>query len=366
MFSAMLHDAFHEEKPGLDIRHRVDGGLFNLRRLKSVTKCHISRVCDLLFADDCALNTGNAEDMQRSMDLFSSACKNFGLTISTKKTEVLHQPVPGELSVDPGIRVDGVQLNCVQQFTYLGSTLSNKVHIDAEIDARIAKASAAFGRLRSPVWDRRGIHLKTKLVVCKAIVLTTLLYASESWTLYRRHEKKLERFHQTCLRKILRIFWQEKIPDTEVLERAMMPSILAVLRRTQLRWAGHVSRMSNSRLPKMLLFGELKHGARSRGGQKKRYKDTLKANMKEVSIDYNRWEALASDRSRWRSCIAHATTSYEANRINDAKRKRAARKERQAAGQQLPLDARSCPHCHRQFKARIGLISHLRTHRTPR
>jgi hypothetical protein len=125
MFSAMLHDAFHEEKPGLDIRHRVDGGLFNLRRLKSVTKCHISRVCDLLFADDCALNTGNAEDMQRSMDLFSSACKNFGLTISTKKTEVLHQPVPGELSVDPGIRVDGVQLNCVQQFTYLGSTLSN-------------------------------------------------------------------------------------------------------------------------------------------------------------------------------------------------------------------------------------------------
>ena len=227
----------------------------------------------------------------------------------------MHQPAPGQLPVDPGIHVDGEPLRFVQQFTYLGSTLSTAIHIDAETDARIAKASTAFGRLRGPVWDRPGIRLKTKLAVYKAIVLTTLLYAAESWTLYRRHEKKLNRFHLNCLRKLLRIRWQDRIPDTEVLDRAKQSSILAVLRRTQLRWAGHVSRMPDSRLPKQLLFGELVHGARSRGGQKKRYKDTLKAHMKEVAIDPNRWEVLASDRAQWRSCIAQATASYETNRI---------------------------------------------------
>ena len=42
-----------------------------------------------VFADDCALTDGSKTDMQDSVDKFSTACTNFGLTISTKKTEVL-------------------------------------------------------------------------------------------------------------------------------------------------------------------------------------------------------------------------------------------------------------------------------------
>ena len=52
--------------------------------------------------------------------------------------------------------------------TYLGSTLSRVVHINNEVNARIAKASAAFGRLRGSVWDRSGIRLDKKLKVYKA------------------------------------------------------------------------------------------------------------------------------------------------------------------------------------------------------
>ena len=68
----------------------------------------------------------------------------------------------------------------VDKFTYLGSTLSRVVHIDDEVSGRIAKASAAFGRLHGSVWDRSGIRLDTKLKVCKAVVLPTLLYACEN------------------------------------------------------------------------------------------------------------------------------------------------------------------------------------------
>ena len=42
----------------------------------------------------------------------------------------------------------GQRLQVVDKFTYLGSTLSRVVHIDDEVNARIAKASAAFVRLR--------------------------------------------------------------------------------------------------------------------------------------------------------------------------------------------------------------------------
>ena len=50
------------------------------------------------------------------------------------------------------------------------------MHIDDEINARIAKASAAFGRLRGSVWIRSRIRLDTKLKVYRAVVLPTLLY----------------------------------------------------------------------------------------------------------------------------------------------------------------------------------------------
>ncbi|BHF76705.1 hypothetical protein SprV_0501980400 [Sparganum proliferum] len=51
-------------------------------------------VNELLFADDCALNTTSEVDMQRSMDLFSAACENFGLVINTQKTVLMPQPPP--------------------------------------------------------------------------------------------------------------------------------------------------------------------------------------------------------------------------------------------------------------------------------
>ncbi|RUS88201.1 hypothetical protein EGW08_004033 [Elysia chlorotica] len=54
-----------------------------------------------------------------------------------------------------------------------------------------AKASAAFGRLRSSVWDCEGVSLTSKIKVYRAVVLSTLLYASETWTVYQRHAKKL-------------------------------------------------------------------------------------------------------------------------------------------------------------------------------
>ena len=107
----------------------------------------------------------------------------------------------------------------VDKFTYLGSTLSRVVHIDDEVNARIAKASAAFGWLRGSIWDQSGIKLDTKLKVYRSVVLPTLLYACQTWTVYQRHAKRLNHFHTICLRKLLNIKWQDRIPNTEVLKR---------------------------------------------------------------------------------------------------------------------------------------------------
>ena len=222
---------------------------------------------DLLFADACSLNATSETEMQRSVNIFSEACNNFGLTIRTKKTEVMHQPAPGKPYIKPNITINGQRLNAVDKFNYLGSTLSRNVVIDDEVNTRLAKASDAFGRLAKNVWDRRGITTQTKIKVYKAVVLNTLLYGCKAWTVFRRHAKKLNHFHTTRLRKMLGIIWQERIPDTEVLTRAGLPSIPTALMRAQLRWAGHVAHicMPDHRIRKKLLFGELQDCRRSLG-----------------------------------------------------------------------------------------------------
>ena len=56
-FSMMLKQAIVDldEDEGVYVRYRLDGSLFNLRRLQAHTKTHERLIQDLLFADDAAL-----------------------------------------------------------------------------------------------------------------------------------------------------------------------------------------------------------------------------------------------------------------------------------------------------------------------
>ena len=165
-----------------------------------------------------------------------------------------------------------------------------------EVNNRLSKANSAFGRLRKKLWDRRGISQGTKLKVYMAMVLTVLLYACASWTVYSRHARKLNHFHTTCLRIILSIKWQDMIRDTELITRAGIASIHTLLQKAQVRWAGNVTRMPDDRLPKQLLYDKLSYGKRSVGGQNKRFKDTLKKTLTSFNIDATNWEVCAQDR----------------------------------------------------------------------
>ncbi|XP_072179303.1 uncharacterized protein [Diadema setosum] len=107
-----------------------------------------------------------------------------------------------------------------------------------------------------------------------------------------------------CLRNLLRIRLEDKVLDTEVLKRAGIPSIITKIRKAQVRWAGHVTRMSDDRTPKKLFYGELAVGKRKVGGQKKRFKDNLKFYLKDFSINTESWETLAADRPSWRHAVA--------------------------------------------------------------
>ena len=148
-----------------------------------------------------------------------------------------------------------------------------------------------------------------------------MLYSCETWTTYRRHIQQLERFHQRCLRSICSIKWQDKVSNLEVLQKCGLPSVESLIIKAQLRWAGHVVRMPDSRIPKMLLYGQLKEGQRGLGRPLLRFRDTLKANLRSCSIDAANWEDEAADRERWRHFFIFLFTCSE-NRTKIQAKKR--------------------------------------------
>ena len=90
-FALLLRHAFGTASEEICLRIRSDGRLFNLGRLRAKTKVREAFIRDMLFADDAAVTTHTQQELHAPMDRFSQACKDFGLTISLKKTNVLGQ-----------------------------------------------------------------------------------------------------------------------------------------------------------------------------------------------------------------------------------------------------------------------------------
>ena len=60
-------------------------------------------------------------------------------------------------------------------------------------------------------------------------------------------------------------------------------------------------RMGPERIPKALMFGELHAEKRKQGGQRKQYKDVLKALLKSYGIDPSSFENIANNRTLCRT-----------------------------------------------------------------
>ena len=356
-FSVVLNHAFRNSTDGVYLHTRSDGNLFNLSRLKAKTRIRKVLVRELLYADDAALVSHSESELQRMVDALADSCSRFGLTISRTKTEVLGQGVSSE----PVISIEHHNIKTVDNFTYLGSTVTNTASLETELNRRIGKASGAMVRLSKRVWGNDKLRADTKITVYRACVVSTLLYGSEAWATYAKEERKLSSFHLRCLRRIMNIHWYDKVTNSEVLQRAGIGSIYSLLMQRRMRWLGHVRRMEDGRIPKDVMYGELAEGTRSIGRPRLRFKDVCKRDLKAAHIDVNTWESLAEDRTGWRRATFLGAATADIARAQNAAERRSRRHLRNNNNNATENEAAFiCEHCGRNCNSRIGLFSHRR------
>ena len=131
------------------IHTSADGKLYNIARLRAKTKITKVLIRECLLADDAALTSHSEGGLQQLVTCFSHACKEFGLTISLKKTNVMAQGA----ETPPNIVIDGYPLEVVESFTYLGSTISSSL----TIDNMIARAVTVMAQLKERVWSNPNL-----------------------------------------------------------------------------------------------------------------------------------------------------------------------------------------------------------------
>ena len=159
------------------------------------------------------------------------------------------------------------------------------------------------------IWNNAKIDQKIKLRLYIAIMLPTALHASETYKITAAISKKLNVFHQRCLRKILKISYRDHVTN-DVLQRAKSRRLQDIVTERRLRLAGHILRLPDTRHAKIAFRWEPPGGKRKRERPRTTWCRSFKEELKVISRSWNNLEREAADRKRWKMLSAQCATIH--------------------------------------------------------
>lgn len=283
------------------------------------SKGEVIEVPDSEYADDTAVLFISRQDTEHYAPLLMQHFHRWGLEVHSgnpskkSKTEILFASARPQLyqnpdtfdncDLSPIMIGDGNFLPIVAVFQYLGSMLARDSQDNEDVKSRIDLAAAAFGSLRDCLFSSPRICLEAKTIVFEGLILSILLYGAECWSLTEQCMRKIRVFISRCIRNMFRVTRKQTreyhISNEELRDRAGLLTADAYVMRHQLRWAGHVSRMDWSRLPRKMLSSWVPH-KRLVGAPEFTYGRGLMKSIRRLNLDKNNWSAAASDKTSWR------------------------------------------------------------------
>ena len=90
------------------------------------------------------------------------------------------------------IQLESGVIAAVDNFTYLGSDITNDGKVANEMSARLGKSARVFVCLKSSIFDNWALIVQIKRGVYHAVVMSTLLYGSEIWAVKSASLRQLE------------------------------------------------------------------------------------------------------------------------------------------------------------------------------
>ena len=171
-------------------------------------------ITNFRFADDIVVNAEEEEEAGVLIDRLDRTTTRYKMEIGPDKTKVMTNNPNG---FQTEIKIKGQRLEEVENFKYLGAIISNEGS-KPEILSRIAQTTAALSRLKI-IWRDKNISLASKVKLMRTRILSTFLYACESWTLTAEIERRIQALEMRCYRRLLNISYKDHVTNEEVRNR---------------------------------------------------------------------------------------------------------------------------------------------------
>ena len=147
---------------------------------------------------------------------------------------------------------------------------------------------SAFGKQSSVMKSNLPISLKRK--VYNQCILPVLTYGSETWSLTKVLERKLQSAQRGMERIMFGITWRDKKRASWIREQTKVEDILTTIKRKKWTWARHIMRRTDNRWTIRVTEWQPRDGKRRQGRQRTRWKDEIR------SFAGVAWNRRAADR----------------------------------------------------------------------
>ena len=191
--------------------------------------------------------------------------------------------------------LDGVALETVDTFCYLGDTISAGGGAGESVVTRIRCGWGKFRELL-PVLTSKRFSLRRRGNLYAACVRSVFLHGSETWAVKEEDTARLERADRAMIRWICGVPLGDMVPSLVLSGRLGLKSIAEVMRDKRLRWFGHVERSGeDSWISKCR---DIKvEGTGKRGRPPMSWGEVLRGDLRERGIS----PLSVGDRDRWRA-----------------------------------------------------------------
>lgn len=236
-------------------------------------KCNGRYINNIRYADDTVILANSMDELKQLLDLLNNKVKHYNLKMNIDKTKLM--VISKSTLPTNNLLIDGQRIGRVPKYRYLGCWLNENWNPEQEIRIRIEIARSTFIKMQK-LYTNKDINLKLRWRLVKCYVLSILYYGVETWTLNKLMENKIEAFEMWLYRRMLRVSWNEKVTNVDILKRMKKKKeVLATVKRRKIAYFGHLNRHDKYDLLKVIIEGKIE-GKRGRGRRKMNWLDNIK------------------------------------------------------------------------------------------
>lgn len=268
------------------------------------------------YADDQMLFAMSPGGLQEMLTFLTNTALPLGLRLAPQKCELIcfHRPGTVDRNTLPVVMLGDKTVPWKSSVIYLGSLFSEDNSTLAAIKHRICCAETIVKRLNPRVFRRRAVSNQLKGKFVNTAIFASLLYGLQYSAAGKREHRCLDGYFLLLAKRVMRLPHDFHLAYAVAEERLGVHRPSVLLGKERVRWIGHVMSSEDVILREVLMFIP-EGGSRGRGRPRRRFFDTIKADLalrdfepvaKTQDAFWASVAAKSEDRIAWRMNMVNA------------------------------------------------------------